>query len=289
MSDGTRPMSAGSGPMTVVHGLDGLHADLGRLFIVIGVFDGLHLGHQYLLDHLVREAARLDATPAVLTFDHHPDEVLTGTAPPLLCDPEERLERLAAAGVGVTIVQHFDVALRETAYDAFVRRIAECVELAGFLMTPESAFGFERRGTPESIAALGLDLGYEVVVVPSFTLDGRPVASSAIRAAIAAGDLREAARLLGRRVSLSGLADGGATQDEQGTTIPLRFTLPVAMPPAGRYVGRLLVRDAEWIGHLRIREDGRAFIHAPVGVPSGTPMRLELAGRQAAAESAPLG
>jgi len=64
-------------------------------------------------------------------------------------------------------------------------------------MTPESAFGFERRGTPETVAELGRALGYEVVVVPQFTLEGEPIKSSAIRAAIAAGDLARAARFLG--------------------------------------------------------------------------------------------
>ncbi len=227
-------MSARSGSMTVVHGLDELEAALGRLFVVVGVFDGLHLGHQYLLDQLVREATRLDATPAVLTFDHHPDEVLTGTAPPLLCDPEERLDRLAAAGVGVTIVQHFDVALRETRYDAFVRRIAERVELAGFLMTPDSAFGYERRGTPETVSALGAELGYDVVVVPPFALDGRPVSSSDVRRAIASGDLATAARLLGRAVSVT-----GEVAPDTGAGTCLAFELPVVLPPDGRDPVRL--------------------------------------------------
>ena len=95
---------------------------LGPVFVVVGVFDGLHLGHAYLLEHLVAEAAARDARPTVITFDHHPDEVLMGEAPPLLLDPAERLERLAAAGVAVTVVQPFDEALRRTPYDAFVER-----------------------------------------------------------------------------------------------------------------------------------------------------------------------
>lgn len=224
--------------MTVVLGLDGLGAadalagQLGRLFIVIGVFDGLHLGHLYLLEHLVREARRLDARPAVLTFDHHPDEVLTGTAPAHLCDPEERLELLEAAGVAATIVQTFDVALRETPYESFVRRIDRAVDLAGFLMTPDSAFGFARRGTPETVTALGRDLGYEVVVVPPFTLDGSPVSSSEIRRAITAGDLARAGRLLGRPVSVIGEARRG---DDEGAHVSIKFEFPVVLPPAGRY------------------------------------------------------
>src|SRR5262245_44717410 len=106
--------------MRVVPGVDALDPADGPLFVVIGVFDGLHLGHRYLLDHLAAEAVARSAAPTVITFDHHPDEVLTGHAPPLLLDPEERVERLAAAGVAVTVVQHFDTALRQTPYDGFV-------------------------------------------------------------------------------------------------------------------------------------------------------------------------
>src|SRR5258706_13090557 len=84
--------------MKVVHGVDALDPSLGRLFVVIGVFDGLHRGHLYLLEHLRDAAAARQAVPAVITFDHHPDEVITGTAPPLLCDPDEPLERLDSAG-----------------------------------------------------------------------------------------------------------------------------------------------------------------------------------------------
>ncbi len=216
--------------MNVVQGIDGLDATLGRLFVVVGVFDGLHLGHRYLLDHLVDAARRRDARPAVLTFDHHPDEVITGAAPPLLCDAGERLDRLAAAAVEVTIVQHFDRALRETPYDAFVRRIAERVDLAGFLMTPDSAFGFERRGNPDTVAALGEELGFEVEVVAPFVLDdGRAVSSSEIRRAIAEGDLATAERLLGRPYAIV----GRGTRSRRDPV--LSFEMPVALPPEGTY------------------------------------------------------
>jgi riboflavin kinase / FMN adenylyltransferase len=219
-------------PMAVVQGTGSMDRGLGRVLAVVGVFDGLHRGHAYLLGELRRAAAALDARPAVVTFDHHPDEILEGAAPALLCDPAERLERLEAAGVEVTVIETFDRALRETPYDAWVRRIAGRVELAGFLMTPESAFGYERGGTPETVGALGRELGYEVVVVPQFTLDGAPVRSSDVRAAIAAGDLGHAERLLGRRVSVVGTV-ARALRDRT----ELEFALPVAMPPAGDYDG----------------------------------------------------
>jgi len=219
--------------MAVVEGIEGLEWSLGRLFIVIGVFDGLHRGHAYLLDELQRAAKLHDALPAVITFDHHPDEILTGAAPPLLCDPDERLARLESAGVAVTVVQHFDRALRETPYDAFVRRIAARVELCGFLMTPDSAFGYERAGTPETIAALGRELGYHVLVVPQFTLEGESVSSSKIRAAIAAGNLRAAERLLGRPYAAVGR--GSRIQRDPVLT----FETPVTLPPKGWYAARI--------------------------------------------------
>jgi len=125
----------------VVSGLEHLDHSADPVFVVVGVFDGLHLGHAYLLGHLVAEAARRAARPVVITFDHHPDEILVGNAPPLLCDPRERLALLAAAGVDTTVVVHFDQRLRETTYGAFVAMIEARAPIAGFLMTPDAAFG----------------------------------------------------------------------------------------------------------------------------------------------------
>ncbi|MGH2474726.1 MAG: hypothetical protein ACRDIL_05630 [Candidatus Limnocylindrales bacterium] len=215
--------------MDVVAGIDGLRPEHGPLFAVVGVFDGLHRGHAYLLEHLVREAGARDARPTVITFDHHPDEVLTGQAPPLLLHPDERLERLADAGVVVTVVVHFDEGVRHTPYDRFIESIRDRTALAGLLMTPDTAFGFERRGTPDALADLGARDGFDVVVVPPFTLNGAPVSSSEIRRAIGRGDLATARRLLGRPVGLQGeLRDGAAT-----------FDWPMATPPFGDYPCRV--------------------------------------------------
>ncbi len=251
--------------MDVVAGVDALRPEHGPAFAVVGVFDGLHRGHLYLLDHLVRAAAARNARATVITFDHHPDEVITGTAPPLLMDPEERLERLEAAGVDVTVVQHFDDAVRHTTYDAFVERIRARSGLAGLLMTPDAAFGYERRGTPETLAALGDRDGFEVVVVPPFTLDGRSVRSADVRAAIAAGDLAAASTLLGRDVSIC--AQAAPAVDGVGT--PLGFAWPMALPPDGSYPCLVEERTAT----LRIREG--SILLEGVRVPPGR-VRLAL-------------
>lgn len=247
--------------MQVVEGVDALRPELGPIFVVVGVFDGMHLGHAYLIDRLVTESKARSAQPTVITFDHHPDQVLMGTAPALLLDAGERLDRLATAGVEVTVVQHFDKALRQTPYDVFVERIRAQVALAGFLMTPDAAFGFERRGTPAALAELGARKGFDVVVVPTFTLDGQDVRSSSIRACIAAGDLAGAARLLGRPVTITG-SIGGAVDGVSRVD----FDLPVALPPDGDYrvtvdgaPSTLRIAGAEaWL--LGERPDGRVTV-----------------------------
>jgi riboflavin kinase/FMN adenylyltransferase len=242
--------------MDVVSGVVGLRPEHGPIFAVVGVFDGLHRGHAYLLEHLVNEAGRRDARPTVITFDHHPDEVLTGTAPPLLLHPDERLERLAAAGVEVTVVQPFDETVRRTPYDAFVETIRQGTTLAGLLMTPDAAFGFERRGTPETLAELGAREAFDVVVVPPFTLDGEPVRSSDIRTAIATGDLRAAAERMGRPVTLRGTLTGDGD---------VRFEWPIALPPDGRYPclahGRLSMLT---VNGTRVRLDDAGLASGPV-------------------------
>jgi riboflavin kinase/FMN adenylyltransferase len=253
--------------MHVARGLDGLPPSAHPAFIVVGVFDGLHLGHQYLLAHLVAEASARAARPVVVTFDHHPDEIITGSAPPLLCDPDERFARMAVASVDTVVVVHFDQKLRETPYDAFVAQIARHGPIAGFLMTPDAAFGFRRQGTPEALAELGREQGFEVVVVPPFELEGRPVRSTEVRAAIAIGDLDLASGLLGRLHTVVGVAE----PDTGGEGSVLRFALPVALPPDGRWqaqiedaggsagvevvavrAGRVFLDDPAWVGRTKV-------------------------------------
>ena len=244
--------------MRTVFGRAALEPTDGPLLAAVGVFDGLHRGHAWLIEQLVGAAAARAARPGVITFDAHPDAVLVGAAPPLLMDPDQRRARLAALGVEVVVIEHFDDRLRRTPYDAFVAGIVAGCPLAGFVMTPDAAFGHERAGTPTTLAELGDREGFEVIVVPPFELDGREVRSSDIRAAIAAGDLATAERLLGRPYALRGAIRDGR----------LELALPMALPPAGHYDGRVAGRTAELI-----------IADGSVGIPSVTsaePVDVEL-------------
>ncbi len=263
--------------MRVAYGLDELAPADHPAFAVVGVFDGLHLGHAYLLRHLVEEAARRGAKPMVVTFDHHPDEVITGTAPALLCDPAERLARLEAAGVGTTVVVHFDQALRQTTYQAFVARLSAHGRLAGFLMTPDAAFGYQRAGTPETLAELGASAGFDVRVVAPFELDGHAVRSTEVRTAIAAGDIARASRLLGRAPAVAGMAAAagdGWTGGGAGER-PVGFELPMMLPPDGLWRVRLTAGPTPAADAVARVGDGRLWL---TGVMAGARVRAELLG-----------
>jgi riboflavin kinase/FMN adenylyltransferase len=184
--------------------------------------------------------------------------------------------------VAVTIVEHFDEALRRTAYEAFVGQLQARTRLAGFLMTPAAAFGHERRGTPATLAALGEQAGFTVVVVPPFDLAGRPVRSTEIRAAIAAGNLAGARALLGRRVAVTGLV---TARDPGGRDARLGFPLPVALPPPATYRAEV---SAAWAPGLRpgpahravvaVEADGGVAVHATGDALRHDRLRIAFAG-----------
>ena len=230
--------------MRVVGGLDAIEAASSPAFVVVGVFDGLHRGHAYLLEHLVAEAGRRGARPVVITFDHHPDEVLTGSAPPILCDPDERIERLEAAGVDTTVIVHFDRALRETPYDAFVgrdrrpdapRRLPDDARRGVRLPAGRDARGARRAGRRTRVR------GGRRAARSRWT--GAPVRSTADPV----GDRRGRPRV-GRATCSAGphAVVGEATGAGEGSV--LRFPLPVALPPQARYrVGhRRRVHPVPW-------------------------------------------
>ena len=266
----------------------GPEPDLGPLFFVVGAFDGLHRGHTYLLRRLREVAARHGSRPGVITFDHHPDEVLVGAAPPVLCDPLERLVRFGRVGVAVVVVQHFDATVRMTPFQDFVAAIAGRVELAGFLMTPDAAFGHERRGTPTTLAALGRQAGFAVEVVEPFDIDGHHVRSNEIRAEIARGELQAASHLLGRSVAVVGRPEGVGADRSHGL-VPVAFELPVALPPTGRY--RVDLEPAWTPGRARAARRSPSIavvdpagslsleVRRPAALPAADRLRIRLIGQ----------
>ncbi len=213
----------------VVDDIDHLRPGL-RFVATVGVFDGVHLGHVHVLERLRDLAAELGATPVAITFDPHPQAVITGRVPDLICDPHEKLERMADAGAEAIVVQRFDEAFRAQTAEEFLERLARGRSLVGLVMSHESAFGRDRRGTVDTVRRLAARDGFRLVEVDTLGVDGEPVSSSRIRSAITAGDLDAAERLLGRRYAVTGEVSGD--RDGRWTMIP---SGSVTLPPAGDY------------------------------------------------------
>lgn len=167
----------------------------------IGVFDGVHVGHRATLEaNLVRSRA-LGARSTVVTFGRHPKHLLLGREPKTLTSLEHRLELFRRIGVEHAAVLTFDEALRSLEAEVFVREfLLGALGARAFVLGFDSKFGHDRRGTPELLQSLGLD----VQVVGQVVVGGHAVSSTAIREAVELGDLEAARRMLGRRVSVLG-------------------------------------------------------------------------------------
>lgn len=243
--------------------IDALASGPDPFVTTVGAFDGLHRGHLRLLAATVAEARRLAAVAAVITFTPHPDAVLHGAAPPLLCDPAEQRARFAAAGVDRLVEQRFDREFSAQTAEAFVRRLAAGGRLRGLVLTPESAFGRDRGGNAASIAPLGRELGFRVAAVEPVSLGGRRVSSGQVRELIAAGRLGAARTLLGRRPAVVGeVVHGDGRGRELGfPTANLRFETPVALPPNGIYAV-----EASWGGESPLAPARRAGGAASLGI-----------------------
>jgi riboflavin kinase/FMN adenylyltransferase len=214
--------------------------------VALGVFDGVHVGHRQLIRETARAAGERGAAAVALVFSPHPDEVLRpGTRVERLLPPEETLVRLARAGVDQALEVRFDEHLRDLAPGDFLAALAPAIDLRGIAMTAGSAFGRGRAGTPELVATIGAERGFDVIGVEPLVLDGAPVSSSRIRSSLAGGDIGLVTRLLDARPLLRGIV---VTGDRRGRelgfpTANLRFEYTPALPPLGIYLGRVSVAE----------------------------------------------
>jgi len=190
--------------MLLTHGASS--APLPPVALTVGNFDGLHRGHQAMLQRLLDGARARGLQSCVLTFEPHPREFFTAAAAPTrLTSLREKLELLAVHGVARTHVQRFDRAFASLAPEAFVEQVLEKRLRARWLVIGEDfRFGTKRAGDVPLLKELGGRHGFETEILPAVSLSGVRVSSSAVRAALAAGDLEAAEGLLGRPYSISG-------------------------------------------------------------------------------------
>ena len=178
--------------------------NLQNSWLTVGVFDGVHRGHQELIKKITVGAHANEASAVVLTFDPHPASVLTGREIKFLTLPDERAGLLGQLGVDVVITEPFTRELSAmTAYD-FMSRLQSQLGLRHLLIGYDFALGKGREGNAARLTEIGAELGYSVEVVPALSGESGVISSSAIRKLIEAGSVAEAAHLLGRPYSLRG-------------------------------------------------------------------------------------
>lgn len=170
--------------------------------LAIGNFDGVHLGHQALLKRLVETAKLRGLTATVMTFEPHPREFFAPEqAPTRLASLREKLELFAEAGVEQVYVCHFNQKFARVSAETFMQEILRDSLAAKVILVGEDfRFGAGRKGSVADFRAHG----FECISLPQVEFDGARVSSTAVRQALAAGDLDKAARLLGRPYSISG-------------------------------------------------------------------------------------
>jgi riboflavin kinase/FMN adenylyltransferase len=179
----------------------------GPIFLAIGVFDGVHRGHQTVISTSAQHARSANGTPVVVTFDPHPMKVLRpGEAPHLLTATQHKIRLIRDLGVRHLLVIKFDKAFAATPPEDFVQQlVTRSKPLREICVGHEWSFGKGRRGNLALLRKLGAEFDFKVVGIPAVTLrNGELVSSTAIRHAIEAGDLAKAAEMLGREYTILG-------------------------------------------------------------------------------------
>jgi riboflavin kinase/FMN adenylyltransferase len=224
----------------------------------VGTFDGVHRGHQDVATRLVQLARARNLVSVVITFDPHPLEIVNpAAAPPLLTTREEKLDALSRTGVDVAVVLPFTPELAALSADAFVDDIlrAQC-KLNALLIGHDHGFGRNRMGDASVLQELGKSRGFTVdLVEPVQAGEGHPVSSTAIRRAVAGGDLARAAVGLGRPYSVAGTVVHG---EKRGRLLgfPTLNVGPIPdrklLPPDGVYAVRAILPDGTHGGMVNL-------------------------------------
>lgn len=197
--------------MQIFTGSGGIVDSVGPYAVAIGNFDGIHVGHQALLEEVLRRGRKDQLPTLAYTFHPHPATVLSKADGPLLIEPLElRIERLADKGFDATLIEPFDVEFATVTAEDFVGDILHQKLRAKHVVVGEDfSFGHRAQGNTKMLTEMGEALGFETASIPFVTREGEPVSSTRVRKAVQNGDVTLASCLLGRSFSVTGLVMRG--------------------------------------------------------------------------------
>ena len=208
-------------------------------WLTIGVFDGIHLGHQEIIKILTKGAHAIGMPAAVLTFDPHPAKILGRGEIRLLTLPDERAELLEDMGVDVVITEHFTQELSAVSAFDFMSRLTRGLGLKHLVIGYDFALGKGREGNATRLSEIGRELGYTVEVVSALSDESGVISSTEIRKLVSAGSVAEAARLLGHPYSLRGpvIRGDGRGRKIGVPTANIDYPHEKVVPAMGIYAG----------------------------------------------------
>jgi riboflavin kinase / FMN adenylyltransferase len=246
------------------YGLDEVPADWGPSVVTIGVFDGVHRGHQGIVERAAEAGRELGLPVVAITFDPHPDEVVRpGSHPPFLCSARRRAELLAGLGADAVCVLPFTLEFSRLDPDEFVRTVlVERLHAALVVVGEDFRFGHKAAGDVALLAKLGEKYDFRVEGLPLLGDDGAPISSTSIRHMLEEGDVAAAAKALGRPHRVEGVVVRGHQRGRAlgFPTANLETPPHTAIPADGIYAG--------WLASLD--EDGQEAERWPAAISIGT-------------------
>ena len=224
--------------MQIIRQAQELNTGSRKVSLAIGMFDGVHLGHQQLIRHAVLDARQHNGLAVIVTFDRHPAEVIApDRKPPLIYSLPQKLRAIEAGGADAVLLLEFNREFSQQTGEAFIRQLAHDFEhIYSICVGSTFTFGHKRSGNVALLKALGEELHFQVHGLAAVALDGRIVSSTRIRETIRSGDLDAAGQMLGRTYAIAGkVIEGDKLGRKLGVPTANLDIAGLLLPPSGVY------------------------------------------------------
>ena len=223
-------------------------------WLAIGVFDGVHRGHQQIIRRLTAGAHEHGVPAVVLTFHPHPARIFGRGEIRLLTLPEERADLFASFGVDAVVTHPFDREFANTAAFDFMKLLKQSLSVSHLVLGYDSTVGKNREGNAARLVEIGAELGYSVEVIPALSDESGVISSTEIRKLVATGNVADAAQLMGHPYSLHGPVAHG---DKRGRTINvptanIEYSPDKLIPANGIYACRAFLDGREYQAAINI-------------------------------------
>lgn len=241
--------------MNVIHVATELKPAGRKVCVAIGVFDGVHLGHQQVIRQTLADAEQHEALAVVITFDQHPNSIVApDRVPPLVYSLPQKIRAIDALGVDAAWLIRFDEPFSRQSGEEFVRGMARDFGLLhSICVGSDFTFGHKRSGNVALLKTLGAELRFAVHGIGAVALDGQPVSSTRIREAVRAGQFDSASQMLGRGYSLAGQVVKGEQLGRKLGYPTANMNVPgLLLPPNGVYAAHTRVKGKTFRAVLNI-------------------------------------